>query len=109
MSKSIDPIKNQLTDWLGRVVDFVVMFVFLTLILWIGSLVFVYKIRELNGLWNCTVDAWNGSNLTCWLIASLCIALSFTTTACVFAGVALWWRRAGERHHRGAQLIDERK
>ena len=109
MSQSRDPIKSQILLFLSRIADFAFLLAVLTSGLWIGCLWFGFRLREIDEMWRCTGAAWDGSNRTCWLVAHLCFGVGFATTVNVFLGAALWWRRTGERHHRGATLIDERR
>ena len=109
MSKSLDPIKDQISLALSRLTDFMVGWASLILMMWAGCLWFPYQVRTLNYLERVGLAAWTGSDVQCWLVARLCVALSFTIMVIVFLVAALWWRRAGEKHLRGSQLLDERR
>jgi hypothetical protein len=103
--KTRDPIKNQLLIYAERGVEFVAIVLVLALVLWFASLWNVFQVRTFSGLWQATAEAWSGDNRAGWLLMRFAFLLSLSWATVFYLTLALWWRRAGEQHHRGAQLV----
>ncbi|MBL0122921.1 MAG: hypothetical protein IPP88_09370 [Betaproteobacteria bacterium] len=53
-----------------------------------------------------TVLALTRENLSAWLLMRFAFYLAFSLTSILYLSLALWWKRSGQQHRRGSQLVD---
>lgn len=105
---SHDPVLNAISVFFRRLGLFVWHVVLLTAALW-SALILWWFDRSYTELWGYTKMVLAPSEhpeLTGYFF--LCASNAFLAVAVVFLLVALWWKRKGSIHHRGAKFVDAR-
>lgn len=105
---SHDPVLNAISVFFRRLSLFVWHVVLLTAALWSGLILWWFD-RPYTELWPYTKAAFVPSErpeLAAYFF--LCAGNAFLAVAVVSLLIALWWKRKGSIHHRGAKFVDAR-
>ena len=104
-----DPILNALKLRFERLVLFIILSALILLALWAWVLLGYFDLN-LASIWRFTKDAFltNEQNRVAALILRGCGIVGVLTSSVMFLFAALWWKRSGDVHRRGTQLIDAR-
>lgn len=104
-----DPILNALKLRFERLVLFIVLSALISLAIWTWVLLGWFDFR-FTSAWKLTKEAYltieEGESIV--LIFRACGVIGVLITSITFLVAALWWRKSGDVHRRGAQFIDAR-
>lgn len=104
-----DPILNAIKVRFERLVLFIVLSALISLALWIWVLLGWFDFGFASA-WQLTKEVYliaeDGKSIV--LILRGCGVVGVLTTSVIFLLAALLWRKSGDVHRRGAQLIDAR-
>ena len=106
---SHDPILNAIKVRFERLVLFIVLSALISLALWTWVLLGWFDFGFASA-WKLTKEAYftveEGRSIV--LIFRACGVIGTLTSLVIFLVAALWWRKSGDVHRRGAQFIDAR-
>ncbi|MGV3582859.1 MAG: hypothetical protein ACO1N8_11200 [Methylophilus sp.] len=104
-----DPILSAIRLRFERFILFIVLSALISIISWVWILLGWFEI-EFGSIWQLTKDAYSptekGKSIV--LIFRSCGVIGVLTTSVTFLVAALWWRKSGDVHRRGAQFVDAR-
>ena len=106
---SHDPILNAIQIRFERAILFIVWATALSTAIWVWILLGYFDLKFAS-IWQFTKDAFltNEQNRVAALILRGCGIVGVLTSSVMFLFAALWWKRSGDVHRRGTQLIDAR-
>lgn len=106
---SHDPILNAVSVFFRRLSLFVWHVVLLAAALW-SWLILGWFDRPYTELWGYTKAAFapSADPTPLPVLFWMCAVIAFLAVAVVFLLAALWWKRKGSIHHRGAKFVDAR-
>lgn len=104
-----DPILNALKLRFERFILFVVLSALISIILWIWVLLGWFDV-EFSSIWQLSKEAYSAAEESKSIVLILrgCGVIGVLSTSVAFLVAALWWRKSGDVHRRGAQFIDAR-
>lgn len=104
-----DPILNALKLRFERLILFIILSALISLALWAWLLLGWFEF-ELGNFWQLTKEACITSDekKSSVLLFRGCVVIGVLSSSVAFLVAALWWRKSGDLHRRGAQFVDAR-
>ncbi len=103
-----DPILNAIKVRFERFILFFIFSALISIALWIWVLLGWFDFDFLSA-WQLTQEAYSSSaDKSIMLILRGCCVVGGLTTLLTFLIAALWWRKSGDVHRRGARFVDAR-